>query len=133
MIQVPAVIERCAGIDIGKREIAVAVITGPADEEGEIKTKAFQTTVPALEELREWLVQEGCSSVAMESTGSYWIPVKNILEGNIRIVLVCPRNHKPKGETKRIFGMLIISRICTGMVFSKVAFWRVAGWSNCAI
>ena len=103
MIQVPAVIERCAGIDIGKREIAVAVITGPADEEGEIKTKAFQTTVPALEELREWLVQEGCSSVAMESTGSYWIPVKNILEGNIRIVLVCPRNHKPKRGDKTDF------------------------------
>src|SRR5580692_6617758 len=79
MIQVPAVIERCAGIDIGKREIAVAVITGPADEDGEIKTKAFQTTVPALEQLREWLIEEGCSSVAMESTGSYWIPVKNIL------------------------------------------------------
>jgi transposase len=96
MIQVPAVIERCAGIDIGKREIAVAVITGPADQDGEVKTKAFQTTVPALEQLREWLIQEGCSSVAMESTGSYWIPVKNILEGSVRIVLVCPRNHKPQ-------------------------------------
>jgi transposase len=78
MIKVPAVIERCAGIDIGKREIAAAVITGPADQDGEVKTKAFQTTVPALEQLREWLIQEGCSSVAMESTGSYWIPVKNI-------------------------------------------------------
>jgi hypothetical protein len=32
MIQIPAVIERCAGIDIGKREVAVAIITGPADE-----------------------------------------------------------------------------------------------------
>ena len=103
MIQVPAVIERCAGIDIGKREIAVAVITGPADEDGEIKTKAFQTTVPALEQLREWLIEEGCSSVAMESTGSYWIPVKNILEGSFRIVLVCPRNHKPKRGEKTDF------------------------------
>ena len=37
MIQIPAVIERCAGIDVGKREIAVAVITGPADEDGELK------------------------------------------------------------------------------------------------
>jgi transposase len=103
MIQVPAVIERCAGIDIGKREIAVAVITGPADQDGEVKTKAFQTTVPALEQLREWLMQEGCTSIAMESTGSYWIPVKNILEGSVRIVLVCPRNHKPKRGDKTDF------------------------------
>jgi hypothetical protein len=87
MIQIPAVIERCAGIDVGKREIAVAVITGPADEDGELKTRAFGTTVPALEQLRQWLVEEGCVSVAMESTGSYWIPVKNIPEASVRIVL----------------------------------------------
>jgi transposase len=98
MIQVPAVIERCAGIDIGKREIAAAVITGPADQDGEVRTRAFATTVPALEALREWLIEEGCTSVAMESTGSYWIPVKNVLEASVRIVLVCPRNHKPRGD-----------------------------------
>jgi len=103
MIQIPAVIERCAGLDVGKREIAVAVITGPADQDGEVKTRAFSTTVPALEELREWLIQEGCSSVAMESTGSYWIPVKNILEASVKIVLVCARNHKPKRGDKTDF------------------------------
>ena len=69
MIQIPAVMERCAGIDVGKREIAVAVITGPADEEGEVKARAYGTTVPELEKLRQWLSEEGCTSVAMESTG----------------------------------------------------------------
>src|SRR3954454_9343855 len=95
MIQIPAVIERCAGIDIGKRELVVAVIVGPADQDGEVETRTFGTTVPALEELRAWLVQQGCTSVAMESTGSYWIPVKNVLEVNLRIVLVCAKKHKP--------------------------------------
>jgi transposase len=103
MIQISGVIERCAGIDIGKREIAVAVITGPADEDGELKTRAFGTTVPALEGLRQWLIEEGGTSVAMESTGSYWIPVKNILEASVRIVLVCPRNHKPQRGDKTDF------------------------------
>ena len=42
MIQIPAVIERCAGIDIGKREVAVAIITGPADEDGEVETRLFR-------------------------------------------------------------------------------------------
>jgi transposase len=99
MIQIPAVLERCAGIDIGKRELAVAVIAGPADQDGEVKTRTFGTTVPALEELRNWLLQEGCTSVAMESTGSYWIPVKTILETSLQIVLVCPKKHRPpRGE-----------------------------------
>jgi transposase len=40
----------------------------------------------------------------MESTGSYWIPVKNVLEGAaIRIVLVCPKKHKPKRGEKTDF------------------------------
>jgi transposase len=103
MIQIPAVIERCAGIDVGKREIAVAVITGPADEEGEVKTRAFGTTVPELEKLRQWLSEEGCTSVAMESTGSYWIPLKNILEDSVKIVLVCPRKQKPARGDKTDF------------------------------
>ena len=103
MIEIPAVLERCAGIDIGKREVAVAIITGPADEDGVVETRMFGTTVPALEKLREWLIQESCSSVAMESTGSYWIPVKNILEGAVRIVLVCPKKHKPERGDKTDF------------------------------
>jgi len=103
MIEIPAVIERCAGIDIGKREVAVAIITGPADQDGEVQTRVFGTTVPALEKLREWLVQTGCTSVAMQSTGSYWIPVKNILESAVRIVLVCPRKHKPEPGDKTDF------------------------------
>lgn len=103
MIQIPAVIERCAGIDIGKREVAVAIITGPADQDGEVETRLFGTTVPALEKLREWLLQKGCTSVAMESTGSYWIPVKNILEATVRIVLVCPKKHKPEPGDKTDF------------------------------
>jgi len=85
MIVIPAVIERCAGIDIGKKELAVAVLVGPADQEAEIKTRKVGTTMPALLALRDWLLAEGCTSVAMESTGSYWVPVKNILEGAARV------------------------------------------------
>jgi transposase len=103
VIQISAVLERCAGIDVGKRELAVAVIVGPADQEGEVKQRTFRTTVPALEQLRQWLVQEGCTSVAMESTGSYWIPVKNVLETSFQIVLVCAKKHKPERGDKTDF------------------------------
>ncbi len=112
MIVIPAVTERCAGIDVGKRGLAVAILVGPADKEAEIKTREFGTTVPALTELREWLVAEGCTSVAMESTGSYWIPVKNVLEGAVQIVLT-PRNRRK--ETRPIFVTPSIWGIGTGM------------------
>ena len=54
MIQIPAVLERCAGIDVGKRELAVALITGPADEAGVVQTRLYGTTVPELEALADW-------------------------------------------------------------------------------
>jgi transposase len=103
MITIPAVLECCAGIDVGKRALAVAVLKGPADKEAEIQTRWFGTTVPALESLRQWLEEEGCTSVAMESTGSYWIPVKNVLEASQHIVLVCSRKHQPKKGEKTDF------------------------------
>jgi transposase len=74
------VTERCAGIDVGKRGLAVAVAVGPADKEAQIRTRWYGTTVPVLRELQAWLQELGCTSVAMQSTGSCWIPVKNILE-----------------------------------------------------
>jgi transposase len=103
MITVPAIRERVAGIDVGKRELAVALAMGPVDKEAEIETRAFGTTVPALQELRRWLLEAGCSSVAIESTGSYWIPVKNVLEGAFEIELVCPRKHHPRKGDKTDF------------------------------
>jgi hypothetical protein len=50
-----------------------------------------------------WLRHEGCTTVAMESTGSYWIPVKNILEQDLAITLVCARKHRPKKGDKTDF------------------------------
>ena len=103
MITIPVVKERCAGIDVGKRGLAIAVMTGPADKEAAIQTRWLGTTVPELEALRQWLIQEGVTSVAMESTGSYWIPIKNVLENGLQIVLVCSQKHHPKKGEKTDF------------------------------
>src|ERR1700680_3186697 len=103
MIQVPAVRERCAGIDVGKKTLAVAMIVGPANQEGMVTTREFGTTVSELTSLKNWLTREACLSVAMESTGSYWIPVKNVLEEGIEITLVCAKKHKPKKGEKTDF------------------------------
>jgi transposase len=85
MIQ--AVFERCAGIDVGKKFLVVCVMTGPLEGEPTTEIRKFGTIVAELERLRDWLVQEGCSHAVMESTGSYWKPVFNILEDCIEVVL----------------------------------------------
>ena len=93
---IAAVIERCAGIDIGKKFLAVCVMTGPADGEARSEIRQFETTVPELLKLREWITAEGCTDVIMESTGSYWKPVFNILEGHTRVALANPTEVKAR-------------------------------------
>jgi hypothetical protein len=77
---IPAVIERCAGIDVGKKFLAVCVMTGTANENAKAEVRRFGTTRSELEKLRKWLQAEGCTHAVMQSTGVYWNPVLNILE-----------------------------------------------------
>lgn len=84
---IPAVIERCAGIDVGKTFLAVSVMVGAADKEPRCYTRECGTTVVELERLRDWLLEHGCTHVAMESTGSYWKPIFNVLEDSMTVVL----------------------------------------------
>ncbi len=72
-----------AGIDIGVTEIYVAV---PADRD-ETPIRCFQTFTQDLNALAKWLLRCGIDTVAMESTGVYWIPLFQILEA--RGVQVC--------------------------------------------
>jgi transposase len=74
-----------AGIDIGATEIFVAI---PPDRVGET-VRSFPTFTEDLRELADWLTASGVDTVAMESTGVYWIPLYQILEArNIEVHLV---------------------------------------------
>src|ERR1700692_3097041 len=89
MIQ--AVIERCAGIDVGKATLAVCVMTGAANAEPSMELRQYGTVVSELEALARWLAENQCTHVVMESTGWYWKPVYNILEEQFIIVLANPQ------------------------------------------
>ncbi len=84
---IEAVVERCAGIDVGKKFVLVCLMTGAAKDEPQSKIKKFGTIVSELERLAAWLVDEGCTQAVMESTGSYWKPVFNLLEPHVRVIL----------------------------------------------
>ncbi len=97
---IPAVIENCAGIDVGKAFLVACVMRGPADEEPCIEQQTFGTTNGDLERLRDWLMEQQCTHVAIESTGVYWKPVFNILEPALVVVLANPEDVKARKGQK---------------------------------
>lgn len=85
----PVINTRAAGIDIGSRFHVVAV---PADL-AQDPTQTFNAFTADLERMANWLVSLGISTVAMESTGVYWIPVYEILETHgLHVVLANARD-----------------------------------------
>ena len=84
--------ERCCGLDIHKKTIEACFRSGKK------KTHmSFGTTSAELRKLTMWLVENDCQSVAMESTGSYWKPIFNILElsgTDMKIIVVNSRHMK---------------------------------------
>src|SRR3954465_1353358 len=95
---IPAVVERCAGIDVGKKTLAVCVMTGAANEEPQAELRKFGTVRAELIRLREWLKSAGCTHVVMESTGCYWKPILNVLEDDpefqLHIIVANPQQVK---------------------------------------
>lgn len=88
----PVIRSHVAGIDLGSREHWVC---GPARPDGNPNVQVFGTTTPQLNELADWLLEQDVESVAMESTGVYWIPVYELLESRgIEVVLVNARELK---------------------------------------
>ena len=67
----PVLEPNAAGIDVGAREMFVAVLPG-RDEK---PVRVFATFTEGLERLTDWLEQCGVTTVALESTGVYWIPL----------------------------------------------------------
>jgi transposase len=79
---------RCAGIDVHKSNVVVAVrcCDGPGKVRQEVRT--FSTMTRDLVALSDWLAEHAVTHVAMESTGVYWKPVFHILEGRFGVILV---------------------------------------------
>jgi len=82
------VYKRCAGLDVHKKTV-VGCRTKPGLQGEKLREKkTFGTTTPDLLQLVDWLQEWGCTHVALESTGDYWKPVFNLLEGSMEVLLV---------------------------------------------
>jgi len=82
------IIERACGMDVHKDSITACIIT---PERKEIQT--FSTKTVFLLELIDWIKEQGCTHVAMESTGVFWKPIVNLLEAESIEFLVVNATH----------------------------------------
>jgi transposase len=84
----------CAGLDLHKKTVVACVRRQPAGGKLHKEVRTFGTMTADLLALADWLTQQGVTHVAMESTGVYWKPVWNILEGSFQLLLVNARHIK---------------------------------------
>lgn len=79
---------RCAGLDVHKKSVVVCVRLVAIDGTITTHTRTFGTTTAELLNLVAWLLPLEVTHVAMESTGEFWKPVYNLLEGSFTMLVV---------------------------------------------
>ncbi len=79
---------RCAGIDVHKRTVVACRIVLTDDGEWLRETRTYGTTTEDLLRLSDWLAAGDCTHVGLESTGEFWKPVFNLLEGTCEVWLL---------------------------------------------
>jgi transposase len=77
----------CCGIDVHKKFLVACVIVSDGAQVQQ-QTRRFATFTADLLKFSQWLTEQGCTHVAIESTGVYWQPIYNILEGSFELLLV---------------------------------------------
>ena len=77
----------CWGLDVHKKFVVACLITTTAEGQVHKETRTFSTMTQDLLALLDWLHATGCTHIAMESTGSYWRPGYNLLEGQFTLLV----------------------------------------------
>ncbi len=79
---------RCAGFDVHKKTVRVCVLIRQENGKMHKEFRTYGTTTQELLELLDWLLEQGCTHVALEGTGVYWKPIYNLFEGQIEVFVV---------------------------------------------
>jgi transposase len=80
--------DRVAGLDVGKASVTVCVRVPGASGRRHGETRTFKTMTRSLSVMRDWLVEQGVSIAAVESTSTYWKPVFYALEDRMEVWLL---------------------------------------------
>jgi transposase len=89
-------VERGCGLDVHQATVVACLLIVFKNGQVQKQMRTFGTTTRELLALREWLLSQGCTHVAMESTGVYWKPVYAVLEGGALEIVVANAQHVKK-------------------------------------
>ncbi len=78
--------DKACGVDVHRDSIVATILS----RDGNKDQRKFGTTISELFEFRDWLISNECKSVALESTGTYWIPIYTVLEDSFEVVVANP-------------------------------------------
>ena len=83
--------QTCCGVDVHKSFLVATIVKTTGGIEPSYQKKRFSTFNNSILEFKQWLLDNNCHDVCMESTGKYWIPVFNLLEDEINVVIANPK------------------------------------------
>jgi transposase len=114
-------VERGCGLDVHQATVVACLLMVRKDGEVQKQIRTFGSTTRELVCLREWLLSEGCTHLAMESTGVYWKPVYAILEGALEIVVANAQHVKkvPGRKTDVKDAEWLADLLCHGLLRSS--------------
>ena len=81
----------CCGVDVHKSFLVATIIKTTGGIDPSYLKKRFSTFNNSILEFKQWLLDNDCHDVCMESTGKYWIPVFNLLEDEINVTIANPK------------------------------------------
>lgn len=81
----------CCGVDVHKTFLVATIIKTTKGVQPSYQKKRFSTFNSDIRRFKQWLLDNSCLDVCMESTGKYWIPVFNLLEDQINVTIANPK------------------------------------------
>ena len=81
----------CCGVDVHKSFLVATIIATTGSIEPSYQKKRYSTFNNSILEFKQWLLDNDCHDLCMESTGKYWIPVFNLLEDEINVTIANPK------------------------------------------
>ena len=85
------VYQTCCGVDVHKSFLVATIIKTTSGIQPSYHKKRFSTFNNSILEFKQWLLDNSCRDVCMESTGKYWVPVFNLLEDELNVTIANPK------------------------------------------
>lgn len=114
--------DKACGVDVHRDSIVATILS----RKGTKVQQEFGTTISELFEFRDWLMSNECNAVALESTGTYWIPIYSVLEEGFEVIVANPymikhirKKKKDQIDSEWIAELCLNDQIAPSRIFPK--------------